>query len=115
KRGSLLVSAYPRGWVGAAVLQPVCVQLCLERIRGSRRKQDLQSGLLTESLQLVAVIVIDELQPRRAQPTRELGGLSAESPEALRRPILFGQGRYDRVLAAPLAVFGTQAVETIYR
>src|SRR6202022_2885426 len=88
---------------------------CLEIIRRSGRKQNLQPGLLTESLQLVAVIVIDELQARRTQPTRELGGLSAESAEALLRAILLGQGRYDDILAAPLVALGSNCVEIIHQ
>src|SRR3984893_3163429 len=115
ERGSVRESAYPRGWVGAAELQPICVQLGLERIRRSGRKHDLQPRLLTESLQLVAVIVIGELQPRRPQLTRELGGLRAELAEALARAILFGQGRYNHILAASLAALGSNAVELLHQ
>src|SRR5947209_15338931 len=77
---SVLEAAYPVGRTRASELQPVRVQLCLESVRGSGAKERLQPGLSTEPLQLVAVVVINELQPRRARPTRQLNRFSRESP-----------------------------------
>jgi len=77
ERGSVLEAAYPGGRIGTAILQPVRVQLRLEGVRRSGAKERLQPSLLTEPLQLMTVVVINELEPRRAQPTRQLSRFSA--------------------------------------
>src|SRR6266849_2401370 len=74
--------ADPGRGVGAAVLQPVGVELGLQRVPLRRSEDRVQTRMPFPTLELEAVVVVREPQPRRLQVASQGRGLEGEALES---------------------------------
>src|ERR1700674_375817 len=111
ERRPALEPPYPGGWVRAAVLQPVGIELGEKRFGRGGRKERLEGRLGAVSLQLVAVIVIGQPQSEGAKPRGDLHRLGRKPPVPLLGSVLVREAGHDHVPGAPLLALSAHAIE----